>query len=448
MTNKFLTKAFYFVKYKINIMLGSVDKLLKTNRKGKFSSMTDALSKVARDENIPLESLKAGIETGRIVVLKNKLHSHINPLAVGKGLRTKINANLGTSTDSVDFDLELKKLEVAIEHGADAVMDLSTGGEIRNLRLEILKKTTIPLGTVPIYEAVCNLAKKGKSLERMDEDELFEVIQDHLETGVDFITVHCGLTLKALPIIEREKRLTGIVSRGGAFLYRWMKHNKRENPLYHKYDRLLDMAKEYNVTLSLGDGLRPGSISDSTDRTQVEELLVLGELVQRAREKGVQAMVEGPGHIPIHEIEANVLLEKKLCDEAPFYVLGPLVIDCAPGYDHIVSAIGGAVAGASGADFLCYVTPSEHLSLPDLQDVREGVIASRIAAHAADLAKGVFKAEKLDEEISKARKAFDWEKMISLSLDPKKAKEKRGNIDNDLKKCGMCGKYCAMREII
>ncbi|MGB2698404.1 MAG: phosphomethylpyrimidine synthase ThiC, partial [Candidatus Zixiibacteriota bacterium] len=374
-------------------MTEAVDKLLKINKKSKFPSMDQDLRKVARDENISLELLKEEIDKGRIVILKNKAHPHIKPIAVGKGLRTKINANLGTSPDFVDFKMELKKLEVAIKHGADAVMDLSTGGEIRELRLQMLEKTTIPLGTVPIYEAVCNLVKKGKSLEEMSSDEILNVIQDHIETGVDFITVHCGLTLRALPIIEGEKRLTGIVSRGGSFLYRWMKHNKKENPLYEHYDRLLDMAKEYNVTLSLGDGLRPGSVSDSTDRTQVEELLVLGELVHRAREKGVQAMVEGPGHIPIHEVEANVLLEKKLCHEAPFYVLGPLVIDCAPGYDHIVSAIGGAVAGAAGADFLCYVTPSEHLTLPDLQDVRDGVIASRIAAHAADLAKGVYQAE-------------------------------------------------------
>ncbi len=429
-------------------MSQAVDKLSKINKKSKFNSMDQDLRKVARDENISLELLKEEIDKGRIVILKNKAHPHIRPIAVGKGLRTKINANLGTSPDFVDFKMELKKLEIAIKHGADAVMDLSTGGDIRSLRLQMLKKTSIPLGTVPIYEAVCNLAKRGKSLEEMTPDELFDVIQDHIESGVDFITVHCGLTLRALPVIEGKKRLTGIVSRGGSFLYRWMKHNKKENPLYEEYDKLLDMAKEYNVTLSLGDGLRPGSVSDSTDRTQVEELLVLGELVQRARGKGVQAMVEGPGHIPIHEVEANVLLEKKLCDEAPFYVLGPLVIDCAPGYDHIVSAIGGAIAGAAGADFLCYVTPSEHLTLPDLQDVRDGVIASRIAAHAADLAKGVYKAEKLDEEISRARKVFNWDKVISLSLDPEKAREKRGKVNGDYKKCGMCGEYCAMRETI
>lgn len=424
----------------------AVDKLVNIKEKGEFPPMNKDLARVAKDENISFEFLEEGIEQGTIVVLKNKAHPHVKPIAVGKGLRTKINANLGTSPDFVDFQRELDKLEIAVKYGADTIMDLSTGGDIRNLRLKMLEKTAVPLGTVPIYEAICNLAKKRKPLEEMTGAELFDVIEDHIESGVDFITVHCGLTSRALPVIQKQSRLTGIVSRGGSFLYRWMKHNKKENPLYEDYDRLLDMAKEYNVTLSLGDGLRPGSIADSTDRTQVEELLILGELVQRAREKGVQAMVEGPGHIPIHEVQANVLLEKKLCHEAPFYVLGPLVVDCAPGYDHIVSAIGGAVAGAAGADFLCYVTPSEHLTLPDPQDVREGVMASRIAAHAADLAKGVSKAEELDEGISRARKAFDWDRVISLSLDPEKAKEKRGEIDKDYKKCAMCGEYCAMRE--
>jgi len=332
--------------------------------------------------------------------------------------------------------------------GADTVMDLSTGGEVRDLRINILKESKIPVGTVPIYETVCKLFRNGKSLVEMTKESLFSVIEDHLKSGVDFLTVHCGLTRRALPIIDEKKRTTGIVSRGGSFLYRWMKHNNKENPLYEFYDELLDMTKEYNATLSLGDGLRPGSIADSTDRTQMEELLILGELVERAKEKGVQAMVEGPGHIPIHEIEANVLLEKKLCHQAPFYVLGPLVIDCAPGYDHIVSAIGGAVAASAGADFLCYVTPSEHLGLPDLEDVREGIIASRIAAHAADISKGVRMAEQQDNLISQARKKFDWERMIGLSLDPERAKKKRGEVGSDFQKCTMCGEFCAMRENI
>jgi phosphomethylpyrimidine synthase len=404
------------------------------------------VQRVAQDEGVDFALVKEGVEKGTIVILKNKAHQWAKPVGVGKGLRTKINVNLGTSPDRVDSDLEIEKLKLSIELGTDTVMDLSTGGEIRDLRLEILKRSQIPVGTVPIYETVCRLAKEGKSWVEMTKELLFSVIEDHLKTGVDFLTVHCGLTKRALPIIDEKKRTTGIVSRGGSFLYRWMKSHNQENPLYEYYDELLDLTKEYNATLSLGDGLRPGSIADSTDRTQIEELLILGELVERARERGVQAMVEGPGHIPIHEIEANVLLEKKLCHQAPFYVLGPLVIDCAPGYDHIVSAIGGAVAASKGADFLCYVTPSEHLGLPDLEDVREGIIASKIAAHAADIAKGVARAEEQDNLISQARKKFDWDQMMALSLDPKRAREKRGEIGSDFQKCTMCGEFCAMRE--
>ncbi len=406
------------------------------------------IKRVAKDEQVEPEFVKEGVQSGTMVILKNKMHQKCKPVGVGKGLRTKINVNLGTSPDMCDFDLELKKLELSQQLGADTIMDLSTGGKIRDLRVQIVSKAEIPVGTVPIYESVCRLARKGKTLEEMTKDSLFSVIEDHLKTGVDFLTVHCGLTRRAFPIIEKKKRLTGIVSRGGSFLYRWMKAHNKENPLYEYYDELLDLTKEYNATLSLGDGLRPGSIADSTDRTQMEELLVLGELVERAREKGVQAMVEGPGHIPIHEIEANVLLEKKLCGGAPFYVLGPLVIDCAPGYDHIVSAIGGAIAASFGADFLCYVTPAEHLSLPDLGDVREGIIASKIAAHAGDIAKGVAKAEELDDQISEARKKFNWKKVIDLSLDPERARKKRGAVESDYKKCTMCGEYCAMREIL
>ncbi len=403
---------------------------------------------VAKDEGVEPGFVKEGVQKGTIVILKNKMHQKCKPVGVGKGLRTKVNVNLGTSPDVCDFDLELKKLILSQELGADTVMDLSTGGEIRDLRVQIVGTAEIPVGTVPIYEAVCNLARKGKTLEEMTKDSLFSVIEDHLKTGVDFLTVHCGLTTRALPIIEGKKRVTGIVSRGGSFLYRWMKAHNQENPLYEYYDELLDLTKQYNATLSLGDGLRPGSIADSTDRTQMEELLVLGELVERARKKEVQAMVEGPGHIPIHEIEANVLMEKKLCGGAPFYVLGPLVIDCAPGYDHIVSAIGGAIAASAGADFLCYVTPSEHLSLPDLEDVRQGIIASKIAAHAADIAKGVAEAGQLDHQISEARKKFDWDKMINLSLDPERARKRRGQVGSDYKKCTMCGEHCAMREIL
>ncbi len=409
-------------------------------------TIDEEIQTVAKYEGLDPAFIRKGVEEGTIVILKNKVHHWSKPVGVGKGLKTKVNVNLGTSPDRIDYDLEIEKVKLSMELGADTVMDLSTGGEIRNLRVKVIKESKIPVGTVPIYETVCRLAQNGKTILEMTKESLFSVIEDHLKSGVDFLTLHCGLTRRALPIIDEKKRTTGIVSRGGSFLYRWMKHNNKENPLYEYYDELLDMTKEYNATLSLGDGLRPGSIADSTDRTQVEELLILGELVERAREKGVQAMVEGPGHIPIHEIEANVLLEKKLCGGAPFYVLGPLVIDCAPGYDHIVSAIGGAVAASAGADFLCYVTPSEHLGLPDLEDVREGIIASRIAAHAADIAKGVKMADQQDNLISQARKNFDWEKMLALSLDPKRAKKKRGKVEQDFKKCTMCGQFCAMRE--
>jgi len=406
----------------------------------------EELEKIASEEKVSLEFLTENISSGRIVILKNRLHQNANPVGIGKGLRTKVNANLGTSPDFVDFDLELRKLEVSIKYGADTVMDLSTGGDIRDLRVEILEKSTIPIGTVPIYETVCNLTKQGKSPEVMTKDDLFSVIRDHLETGVDFLTVHCGLTKRALDTIDKKKRLTGIVSRGGSFLARWMRKNQKENPLYEYYDELLDLAKTYNATLSLGDGLRPGSIADATDRIQIDELLVLGELVQRARESGVFAMVEGPGHVPIQEIEANVLLEKKLCEDAPFYVLGPLVIDCAPGYDHIVSAIGGAIAGACGADFLCYVTPAEHLRLPSVEDVREGVFAARIAAHAGDIAKGIAGSSDWDLEVSRARAELDWERALSKSLDPVKARGMYDPISGDSEKlCSMCGIYCAIR---
>jgi phosphomethylpyrimidine synthase len=411
-----------------------------------ISVMDQDIKGVAQAEGLNPDLLRERVEKGTVVILKNKHHHWAKPIGVGRSLRTKVNVNLGTSPDMVDFDLELAKVKLAMDLGADTVMDLSTGGDIRDLRIAVLKESKIPVGTVPIYEAVCRLSREQKSLTELTKDLLFSVIEDHLKSGVDFLTVHCGLTRRALPIIEQRKRTTGIVSRGGSFLYKWMKHHGKENPLYEFYDELLDMTGEYNATLSLGDGLRPGSIADSTDRTQVEELLVLGELVDRARERGVQAMVEGPGHIPIHEIEANVLLEKKLCHGAPFYVLGPLVIDCAPVYDHIVSAIGGAVAAAAGADFLCYVTPSEHLGLPDLEDVRQGIMASRIAAHAADIAKGVKAADRQDTLISQARKEFDWDKVIGLSLDPERAAKKRGKVGSDFKKCTMCGEFCAMRE--
>jgi phosphomethylpyrimidine synthase len=405
------------------------------------------IHKAALKEKTDPNELQDKVASGRVVVVKNRKHQ-VEPLAIGEGLRTKVNANLGTSPERVDLDLELKKAETSIKYGADTIMDLSTGGNLKNIRQEIIKNSSVPIGTVPIYEVICQLARKKKTIADMEPDQLFEVIEGHLEDGVDFLTVHCGVTRAALPILESRSRVTGVVSRGGSFLVRWMRHTGGENPLYEQYDRLLELAKRYDSVLSLGDGLRPGSLADATDSAQVQELTVLGELVKRAKKAGVQVMVEGPGHIPLQEVEANVLLEKKLCDGAPFYVLGPLVTDCAAGYDHISGAIGGAIAAAAGADFLCYVTPAEHLSLPDVEDVRQGVIASVIAAHAGDIAKGVSGALERDNLMSKARKSFDWETAFKYAFDPEYARRRRGQLHDHEKKCSMCGEFCAMREEI
>ena len=410
--------------------------------------ITDPMKEVAQDEGVTPQDVVDGIASGTIVITRNRGHKKIRALGIGKGLRTKINANIGTSPDQVDLGLELEKLSAAIEAGADTVMDLSTGGDIVEVLLAIQEQSTVPVGTVPIYEAVCNTVRKGKRVGEMSADELFEVIERQAENGVDFVTVHCGVTKRAIEALKQQGRLTDIVSRGGAFLAVWMSHNNRENPLYEFYDRLLEIARKYELTLSLGDGLRPGSLADATDRPQLEELIVIGELVDRAWAAGVQAMVEGPGHVPLNQIEANVLLEKRLCKGAPFYVLGPLVTDVTPGYDHISGAIGGALAAFSGANFLCYVTPSEHLRLPTVLDVREGVIASRIAAHAGDVAKGLRGARDWDDRMSQARKAFNWKAMFELSVDPVKAREYRSlSTPKDNKLCTMCGEFCAMRRV-
>ena len=410
--------------------------------------ITETIEDVARDEGVSPQEVADGIASGTIVITKNRSRKNIRSLGIGKGLRTKINANIGTSPDQVNLDLELKKLAAAIEAGADTVMDLSTGGDMVGVLRAILENSMIPVGTVPIYEAVCNIVRNGKQVGEMRADDLFEVIERQAAEGVDFVTVHCGVTRRAIEALKQQGRLTDIVSRGGAFLAVWMSHNDRENPLYEFYDRLLELAKSYEVTLSLGDGLRPGSLADATDRPQLEELIVIGELVDRAREAGVQAMVEGPGHVPLNQVEANVLLEKRVCKGAPFYVLGPLVTDVTPGYDHISGAIGGALAAYAGADFLCYVTPSEHLRLPTVEDVREGVIASRIAAHAGDVAKGLNGARDWDDRMSQARNALDWQRMFELSVDPVKSKQYRSESapqDNEL--CTMCGEFCAMRRV-
>jgi phosphomethylpyrimidine synthase len=401
---------------------------------------------IARSEGISIKQLKQGIAGGKIVSLRNSRHK-IKPLAIGKGTRTKVNANIGTSPDLSSVKNELEKLRVAIEAGADTVMDLSTGGDIDRIRREIMAASVVPVGTVPIYQVAIDSAKRRRPFIKASPDDFFDVIEKHLEDGVDFITVHCGVTMQNIRDLKKHPRTCGVVSRGGSMLVEWMGYNKLENPLFEQYDRLCKIAKKYDATLSLGDGLRPGSIIDSTDRYQVGELVTIGNLVKTARRNNVSVMVEGPGHIPLHEIEANVKMQRMLCDDAPFYVLGPLVTDAGAGHDHIVSAIGGALAAYYGADYLCYVTPSEHLGLPRAEEVREGVIASKIAAHAADIAKGIKGARDLDRRISRARYSLDWDKMLKLLIDPVKAKKiyNRSHSRSEIA-CTMCGEFCAMKK--
>ncbi len=414
-------------------------------RKG---NRTPEMEAVSRTESVSADLVMEGVAKGTIVITRNSRHASIAPLGVGKGLRTKINANIGTSKDRMSIEGEIEKLKAAVAAGADAVMDLSTGGPIVDIRKEILKQSTVSIGTVPIYQAAVETVEQGKSIVEMDPDLLFRVIEEQSEEGVDFITVHCGVTIASVERLRKQSRIMDVVSRGGAFHLEWIICNERENPLFTQYDRLIEIAKKYDVTLSLGDGMRPGCLADATDRAQIEELITLGELRDRAHEAGVQVMIEGPGHVPINQVETNVKIQKELCKGAPFYVLGPLVTDVAPGYDHITSAIGGAIAGAAGADFLCYVTPSEHLRLPDLDDVREGVIASRIAAHAADIAKGVKGAMDWDNEMARRRKALDWEGQIELCLDPVKARRLReSSMPKESDVCTMCGEFCSMKGV-
>jgi len=407
----------------------------------------NVLKRVAAAEGIAVETLAELVARGLAVIPFNPGHSPTRPSGIGKGLRTKVNVNIGTSRDFPFLADELRKVKISLEYGADALMDLSTGGDLRKIRRAILDRTPVPLGTVPIYQAAVKAIDRGATIVDITEDDLFEAIESQAREGVDFMTVHCGLTLKAIDRLKQQGRVADVVSRGGAFHLAWMLHNGKENPFYARFDRLLEIARRFDVTLSLGDGLRPGSILDATDRPQIEELLTLGELVKRAREAGVQVMVEGPGHVPLDQVEMNVRLEKRVCHEAPFYVLGPLVTDIAPGYDHIVSAIGGAVAAAAGADFLCYVTPAEHLGLPTDDDVREGLIASRIAAHAADIVKGVPGALERDLELARARKRLDWETQRRLAIDPAKFAAVRKRRKSRSKACSMCGDFCAMRIV-
>ena len=405
----------------------------------------DLIKSIAADEGVEEAFVRNGLRAGTIVVM-GESDGHVKPIGIGTGLRTKVNANIGSSEDFPSVDDELAKLDVAINAGADTVMDLSTGGDLDAIRRAMRRECPVALGTVPIYQVALEADARYGSFQAMTPDLMFEVIERHAADGVDFQTLHCGVTRGAVAALESQSRVCGIVSRGGSLLARWMAVTGQENPLYERYDELLDILKRYDVLVSLGDGLRPGAIADASDRGQVAETVVLGELVARAREAGVQAFVEGPGHMPMDQIAGNVMLQKRLCHGAPFYVLGPLVTDVAPGYDHITGAIGGAICAAAGADFLCYVTPAEHLGLPTARDVLDGVMASRIAAHAADIVKGVPGAREWDDRISCARRSFEWEQVTELALDPGRVRRVRGQrATQDPTACSMCGRLCSMK---
>jgi len=414
----------------------------------KAGRITAETRQVAQDEAVAPEIIAERVASGQIVIPKNSVRQLARPIGIGRGLRTKVNANIGTSPEYIDLAEEIEKAKVAIGVGADTIMDLSTGGDLDKIRREILRVCTVPLGTVPVYQAAIEAIGETGALVKMTREKIFEVIERQAQDGVDFMTVHCGVTQNTLERLKRQGRVTDIVSRGGVFLTTWMIANDQENPLYEEYDRLLEIAKRYDITLSLGDGLRPGSLADATDRAQIGELVLLGELAQRAWEQDVQVMIEGPGHLPLDQVEGNVLLEKRLCRGAPFYVLGPVVTDIAPGYDHLTSAIGGASAAAAGADFLCYVTPSEHLRLPKVEDVREGVIVTRIAAHAGDIVKAVKGAAQWDQKMAQARKNLNWEEQIRLSVNPELARRMREESSPRVSDvCTMCGQYCALKLV-
>lgn len=410
----------------------------------KHGFVTDEMKIVAEKEGVSTDYLLEKIAIGEIIIPRNKNHNSISPEGIGTGLKTKINVNLGISKDINDMELEMKKVDMALSLGAEAIMDLSNYGKTQEFRKKLIEKSPAMIGTVPMYDAVGFL---DKGLSFIKPEEFLDVVRNHAENGVDFVTIHAGINRQNAEIYLRNRRVNEIVSRGGSLLFGWMKMNDRENPFYEYYDELLEICREYDVTLSLGDSLRPGGITDATDPGQISELITLGELTKRAWEKDVQVMIEGPGHVPIGDIEMNVKLEKKLCHNAPFYVLGPLVTDVAPGYDHITSAIGGAIAAAHGADFLCYVTPAEHLRLPDVDDVKEGIIAAKIAAHAGDINK-IKSAREWDLEMSKRRQKLDWEGMFELALDPEKARRYRAESKpTDENTCTMCGAMCSMKNM-
>lgn len=413
----------------------------------KKGCITPEMEKIAETEGVNVHKLLKRIAKGQVVIPKN-IKGKSTPLGIGNGLKTKINANVGSSSEMEDLDWEVEKAKIAVKYGSDTLMDLSTGPHFKEIRKAIMNEINVPIGTVPIYEAAIKATLSKEAVINMDEDDMFKAITNQAKEGVDFITVHCGITKETVEKVQKSDRIMGIVSRGGAFTAAWILKNQEENPLYKNYDYLLEIAREHDVTLSLGDGLRPGCTNDASDIPQISELVILGSLVERAREAGVQVMVEGPGHVPLNQVESNIRIQKTVCNGAPFYVLGPLVTDLAPGYDHITSAIGGAIAAAAGADYLCYVTPAEHLSIPDEEDVKQGVIASRIAAQAADVAKNVPGASDNEIKMANARKNFDWDLQFSLALDhekPRKYHERRPSHEQDM--CTMCGDFCAIKLI-
>lgn len=407
--------------------------------------VTKEMEKVAKKEGIDVERLRELIAKGQVAIPANKNHKSLDPEGVGVGLRTKINVNLGISKDCYSIEKEMKKVKKAIDMKVESIMDLSNYGKTADFRQELIKYSPAMIGTVPVYDAI---GFYEKEIDNLTADEFLRVVEKHAEDGVDFVTIHAGLNKETAETFKRNKRLTNIVSRGGSLLFAWMEMNNSENPFYEYYDKLLDICEKYDVTLSLGDACRPGSIADATDAIQIKELITLGELTKRAWERNVQVIIEGPGHMTLDEIKANVQLEKKLCHGAPFYVLGPLVTDVAPGYDHITSAIGGAIAAAEGVDFLCYVTPAEHLRLPTLEDMKEGIVATKIAAHAGDLVKGVNGAREWDNKMSKARAELDWEKMFKLALEDEKPRKYRAeSMPEHSDTCTMCGKMCSVRNM-
>ncbi|AOY75245.1 phosphomethylpyrimidine synthase ThiC [Clostridium formicaceticum] len=407
--------------------------------------ITKQMEIVASKEGMAIETLRELVAQGKVVIPANKNHTSLDPEGVGEGLRTKINVNLGVSKDCPNIEAELEKVQTALDMKAEAIMDLSSFGKTEEFRKRLVEMSPAMIGTVPVYDA---LGFYNKELSDITAEEFLEVVEKHAEDGVDFVTIHAGINKETAEVFKRNKRLTNIVSRGGSLMYAWMELNQQENPFFQYYDRLLDICEKYDLTLSLGDACRPGSIHDATDASQIKELMILGELTLKAWERNVQVIIEGPGHMAINEIAANMTLEKKLCHGAPFYVLGPIVTDVAPGYDHITSAIGGAIAASHGADFLCYVTPAEHLRLPNLEDMKEGIIASRIAAHAGDIAKNIKGAREWDHQMSTARQQLNWERMFELAIDPEKPRRyRKESMPEHEDSCTMCGKMCSMRNM-